>query len=87
KVCAFAVVSLLNEIDLKQPTWINTCYSLISPDQGISIAMVYKLDKRGKVFKVKGAGGVTPNTRYKTLSLEAKYAQKWFKSITNDSFN
>lgn len=86
KVCAFAVVSLLNNIEPSEPTWINTCYSLISPDQGISIAMVYKLDKQGKVIKVEGAGGVTANTRDKTLSLEAKYANEWFNSITEDSF-
>jgi len=86
KVCAFAVVSLLNEIESPDPVWINTCYSLITADQGISIAMVYKLNQQGDIVKVKGAGGVTSNTDEKTLSLEALYAKKWLNSIVTDSF-
>ena len=86
KVCAFAVVSLLNEVEAADPVWINTCYSLITADQGISVAMVYKLNQQGQISKVKGAGGVTPSTDEKTLSLEASYAKKWLKSIVADSF-
>lgn len=86
KVCAFAVISLLNEIDLVEPTWVNTCYSLVSAEHGISVAMVYKLDSSGMLVKVNGAGGVTQNTDDKSLSLEAEYAKKWFASITTDSF-
>jgi len=86
KVCAFAVVRLLNEIEPTDPVWINTCYSLITADQGISIAMVYKLNQQGEIIKVKGAGGVTSNTNEKTLSLEAVYAKKWLDSIIADSF-
>jgi len=86
KVCAFAIVSLINQIDPMQPTWINTCYSLITAEQGISIAMVYKLNQQGKIAKVKGAGGVTANTDEMTLALEATNAKKWLKSIVADSF-
>ncbi len=86
KVCAFAVVSLLNEMDVSEPAWINTCYSLITADQGISVAMVYKLNPQGKISKVKGAGGVTPSIDERILSLEASYAKKWLESIVADSF-
>jgi len=86
KVCAFAVISLLNEIDLTEPTWVNTCYSLVSAEHGISIAMVYKLGANGLVSKVNGAGGVTQQTDDISLSLEAEYAKKWFDSITQDTF-
>ncbi len=86
KICAFAIVSLINEIEIPEPIWINTCYSLITDDQAISIAMVYKLNQQGKIAKVKGAGGVTPSSDKKTLSLEATYAKQWLKSIIADSF-
>jgi len=86
KVCAFAVVSLLKEIDMIDPVWINTCYSLITADQGISVAMVYKLNPQGKITKVKGAGGITPNSNKETLSLEANYAKQWLPNIISDSF-
>ena len=87
KACAFAIVSLLNEQEIMNPTWINTCYSLITKNHGISIAMVYKLNKNGQIKKVAGAGGVTENTDEKSLTLEANYSRQWFKSITDDSFD
>lgn len=86
KACAFAVVSLLNEQEIINPTWINTCYSLITENHGISVAMVYKLNQSGLLDKVSGAGGVTQNIDDKSLSLEANYSRQWFKSITDDSF-
>lgn len=86
KVCAFAVVNLLNEVDGIDPIWINTCYSLITANQGISVAMVYKLNEQGRIRKLKGAGGVSANTDEKTLSLEASYAKQWLESIVIDSF-
>jgi len=86
KVCAFAVVSLLKEIDIIEPVWINTCYSLITADQGISVAMVYKLNPEGKITKVNGSGGITPNSNKEILSLEANYAKQWLNNIVSDSF-
>lgn len=86
KVCAFAIVSLLNEQEIINPTWINICYSLITENHGISVAMVYKINKNGLLDKVSGAGGVSQNTDDKSLALEANYSRQWFKSITTDSF-
>lgn len=86
KVCAFAIVNLLNEVEPPDPVWINTCYSLIAPNHGISIAMVYKLNQQGLISKVKGAGGLSEKTDSHSLGLEAKYAKQWFKTITTDSF-
>ena len=86
KVCAFAMVNALNEVDPIEPMWINTCYSLLTPQQGISIAMVYKLNAQGNIAEVEGAGGLTAFTDEETLSLEARYAKQWLKSIVRDSF-
>lgn len=86
KVCAVAVVNLLNERELLAPTWINTCYSLMTPEHGISVAMVYKLNQQGRIIKVRGAGGITVGTDDQTLIKESKYARHWYTSITEDSF-
>ena len=86
KMCAFAIVSLLNDMPLHEPTWINVCYSLINPRQGISVTMVYRLNQQGLVIKVKGAGGVTASMDDKTLFMEAIQAKHWFQTITQDSF-
>ena len=86
KVCAIAVVRLLNNKPAVEPNWINTCYSLITPDYGISIAMVYKLSQEGKVIGVEGAGGVTENSDEQTVKLESNHARFWYQSITEDTF-
>ena len=86
KVCALAIVNLLNGREILTPNWINTCYSLITPIHGISVSMVYKLNKNGIIAKVKGSGGVTAKSDNKTLNQESKFAQHWYDSITKDTF-
>ncbi len=84
KACAAAIIALLNEQELVSPTWVNTCYSLVGPDYGISTATVYHLMADGKVGEVEGSGGSTPlNGNY---ALEAVYAKSWYNNITDDIF-
>lgn len=45
KVCAAAVVAALRELPLTQPSYANTCYSLLGPEYGISISAVYRLNE------------------------------------------
>ena len=56
---AAAVVELVNGREAVTPSWVNTCYSIVAPDDGISVAMVYNLVD-GKVAKVEGSVGLTP---------------------------
>ena len=89
KVCAAAVVALLKGMDTPQPSYVNTCYSIIAPDDGISVAMVYAYDnKAGKIIKVKGSGGLTPK-EFDAVNRkrEVQYAYSWFNNITSDVFN
>ena len=68
------------------PSWINTCYSLVSADYGISVAAVYRYDGKS-IVAVKGAGGVSPLEAPRSLrKMEALYADGWYKSITADMF-
>ncbi|MBF0428518.1 MAG: FAD-dependent oxidoreductase [Magnetococcales bacterium] len=84
KVCAAAVVNILNGRPVGIPSYVNTCYSLISPDYGISVAGVYKLNA-GKIVEV--SGGVSPGTAEDTVrKQEAVYNESWYQSIMADTF-
>jgi sulfide dehydrogenase [flavocytochrome c] flavoprotein subunit len=86
KVCAAAVVASLQGKSAGIPTLVNTCYSLITPDDGISVAMVYNFDGK-KIQKVKGSGGLTPMDSSEAMrKREARYAHSWFNNITHDVF-
>jgi sulfide dehydrogenase [flavocytochrome c] flavoprotein subunit len=87
KVCAAAVVAALNDRPVPVPSYVNTCYSVITPDDGISVAMVYRLGPDGKIVKVKGSGGLTPmDSSPEWRKREVDYGHSWFRNITNDTF-
>ncbi len=86
KACAFAIVALLNGDRPTDPLWMNTCYSLLSSDQAISVSMVYKLNAEKQIIKVKAAGGISTKTDKASLKQESLYARNWYQSITHDSF-
>jgi hypothetical protein len=86
KVCAAAIVELLAGRKPVDPLLINTCYSLVAPDYGISIAGVYRPDK-GVLADVPGAGGVSPLEVVGGFrAQEALFADSWFKTITAETF-
>jgi len=86
KVCAAAVAMLIGGGKPDDPRLINTCYSLVAPDYGISVAGVYR-PADGQLKDVEGAGGVSPaNAPSATRALEATLANGWFKTITAEAF-
>jgi sulfide dehydrogenase [flavocytochrome c] flavoprotein chain len=86
RACAVAVVDLLRDRTPASPKLINTCYSLVAPDYGISIAGVYQ-PANGLLTDVPGAGGVSPLDAPKSVrAQEAVYAEAWFKTITSSVF-
>lgn len=86
KVCAAAVASALAGSTPPTPAYTNTCYSLVGPEYGISVAAVYKMAD-GKLGAVKGAGGVSPaDAPAATRKREVAYAHSWFTNITDDIF-
>ena len=87
KVCASAVVAMLNGGDAPIPAYVNTCYSIVGKDYGISVAAVYQLAKDGsKITKV--SGGLTPiDATAEQRKREVAYAYSWFDNITSDVFN
>ena len=86
KICAAAVATLLRGGAPSDPVLVNTCYSLVAPDYGISVAGVYR-PKEGQLADVEGAGGTSPlQAGQETRALEARYAEAWFKTITDEVF-
>ena len=86
KVCALAVAALLHGETPSPPKLINTCYSLVAPDYGISIAGVYH-PAGGQLADVEGAGGISPiDAPADFRALEAAYAEAWFGTITAETF-
>ena len=63
------------------PSMINTCYSLVSQDEGISVSAVYKYDnEKNKIVSIKNASGLSP----KSSELIALNAWDWAKAIWYD---
>ncbi|TAJ34650.1 MAG: cytochrome C [Reyranella sp.] len=86
KVCAAALVELLAGRKAADPILINTCYSLLAADYGISVAGVYRPDK-GQLTDVPGAGGNSPLEVVGGFrGQEALYASSWFRTITSEVF-
>jgi sulfide dehydrogenase [flavocytochrome c] flavoprotein subunit len=86
KVCAAAVVAAVNGKAPGEPSYVNTCYSIISPEWGVSVATVYHLIN-GSIVSVEGAGGLSPmDASEETRAIEAQFARSWFRNITADMF-
>jgi NADPH-dependent 2,4-dienoyl-CoA reductase/sulfur reductase-like enzyme len=86
KVCATAIASLLRGEAPTEPKLVNTCYSLVAPNYGISVAGVYS-PRNGVLTDVEGAGGTSPvNAPPAFRAQEAVYAEAWFQTITREVY-
>jgi sulfide dehydrogenase [flavocytochrome c] flavoprotein subunit len=86
KMTAACIAAKVNGRPLPNPSYVNTCYSLVAPEHGISVAMVYRLED-GNIVGVKGAGGLSPmDASDEQRAAEAVYARSWFRNITSDIF-
>jgi sulfide dehydrogenase [flavocytochrome c] flavoprotein subunit len=86
KVCAAALVRLMGGQKPDEPRLINTCYTIVAPDYGITVAAVYR-PVNGQLVEVQGAGGTSPVEAPKSQrEQEAKLADGWFKTITGEIF-
>lgn len=86
KVCALAVLRMLNGQAPDDPRLINTCYSLIAPNRAISVSGVYR-PLNGLLADIDGAGGTSRlDATDETSALEATYADAWFTTVTTEAF-
>jgi len=82
KIAASAIVAMFRGEGVADASYVNTCYSLLSPNYGISVAGVYRVTDKGIV---EIGGGVSPKDATAGFREdEAKYATGWYASITAD---
>jgi sulfide dehydrogenase [flavocytochrome c] flavoprotein chain len=87
KVCATAIVALLRAEPVPTPVLMNTCYSLVAPNYGISITGVYRVEN-DTLTTVPGSDGTSPlEATPDTRAREAEYARSWYANITADTFS
>ena len=87
KVAASAIAAALNGTTAPTPAFTNTCYSLVGPEFGISVAGIYKIVD-GKLISVEGSGGVSvANASEAVRKREVAYAHSWYNNIVADTFN
>jgi len=85
KVCAAAVVRLIAGAKPEETKLVNTCYSLVAPDYGISVAGVYR-PADGQIKEIEGGGVSQIDAPASTRAAEATFANGWFKTIAAEVF-
>ena len=87
KVCALAITKLIGGGQAAaDPAFLNTCYSLVAPNYGISVVNVYRAAGNA-MTEVKGSGGVSPaDASADFRQSEAIYAEAWFRTLTSEVF-
>ena len=90
KVAAAAIVAALKGTEIAKQAYVNTCYSIIGTDYGISVAAVYELGKdkdKGTPTISKLSGGLSAvDASADSRAREVQYAYSWFNNITSDIF-
>jgi NADPH-dependent 2,4-dienoyl-CoA reductase/sulfur reductase-like enzyme len=80
--CAAAIDASLQSEGLPPFKLINACYSLISPDEAISVTGVYQA-RNDRLVDVEGSGGVSAaDLSADGRAMEARYAEDWFNRVT-----
>ncbi|MBF0158523.1 MAG: FAD-dependent oxidoreductase [Magnetococcales bacterium] len=83
KIAAAAIVAELTGNGVYDPSYLNTCYSLVAPDYGISVALIVAL-KEGKLTAL--SEGVSPvEASREVRRQEALYAESWYQSVMLDT--
>lgn len=84
KVAAAAIVCSLDNRAAAEASFMNTCYSLIAPDYGISVGHQYAV-KNGKI--IEASGGVSPKDADADFrKREADYGEAWYNAIARDAW-
>lgn len=82
KTCAAAIVAMVQgQAVPDHPIFANTCYSFVDANEACHVSAVYAFDDGKKqMVKVKGSGGLSPDTNRTT----ATYAEAWAVNIWAD---
>jgi len=91
-VAAAAIVARLSGLKPPEPYFVNTCYSMVGDDYGISVAHLYRVID-GKFKYIPAGSGVSMiNMPDKSpvppiyRKLEAEYVDGWIRNVLADAF-
>lgn len=85
KACAAAIVNLLAGRAPEAPRLTGVCYNTVAPGYGFSLAGNYQ--PRGDIFAEVEGGATSPVDAPRELrAREAAEAERWFQTITADTF-
>lgn len=85
KACAAAIVNLLAGRAPETPRLTGVCYNIVAPGYGFSLAGNYQ--PRGDIFAEVEGGATSPVDAPRELrAREATEAERWFQTITADTF-
>ncbi len=86
KVCARAMAAMLSGQPVLDLVLLNTCYSVVGPDYGFSIAGAYR-QTPGGLIQIEGSGGTSPlKASADVHRAEAQYAESWYENMTTEIF-
>jgi sulfide dehydrogenase [flavocytochrome c] flavoprotein subunit len=87
KIAAASIAARATGAQAPEPSYINTCYSLVTPEYGISVSMVYRVNQEGIIQGVPNAGGLSPSEAPDWVRRrEAEWARSWYDNIVADLF-
>lgn len=86
KVAAAAIAARFNGKEPPEPTYVNTCYSIVGEDFGISVAAVYDFNAADNMIEsIPNSGGVSPlDASAEIRKREVSYAHSWFDNVIDD---
>ena len=85
KACAAAIVNLLAGRAPETPRLTGVCYNTVAPGYGFSLAGIYQ--PKGDIFAEVEGGATSPVDAPRELrAREAAEAERWFQTITADTF-
>lgn len=86
KMAAAAIAAELLGKPLPAAPYANTCYSLLAPGYGISVAGVYRAEQ-GKLIEIPASGGVSPLDASPAFrQAEAAHGEAWYAAISADTW-
>ena len=86
KQAVAAAAAALAGREVPEAIFFNTCYSHVGTEYGISVVGVYRSTDAG-LAEVAGSGGISSRGRLpEQRRLEARYADGWYASITQEIF-
>lgn len=83
-LCALAIAAHLHGTPGPDPRLMNTCYSLVAPDYGISVGGLYGAADGRLAADSEGTSPLAGDAALRAL--EAAQAHEWYRGIVRDSF-